>query len=521
MAALQYLRGTQLLHAWGMERFPFLKEHKKQEGEEPARFMQAEFTSSQYPKWAPRDVLESCGTYAEFESRGYHEMELPVSLVGHGGTPKKPAPTAVSSNRFTRPQYSYIHLPFRKLAEFIERLHPEDRYVAFLLYEGVYKTHIYADLDADVSVFSFMKGREDEHISEFVFQMATFYKLTFKRDMDLRGLMLLQASNEKKISWHLHCQTEAFTEVKQLKAFVQAFRKFIEQQWKEAKLKLCVLKDGNYTHFCDLAPYGSNQNFRTPWNQKPGKNPLLPRSFVWAEDNRLVFTATSIDPRTINAETLFAAHPNLALPTRKAYQFLKMPEDIEQSKLTLKRKAISSDGSERKKSQRKEVLQDGQSGLTSGEKAAVKNIVAPDLGNAVVFDTIYRDVDFKTGDPCIRGTCHAETAYCPHRSQGKGAIYRHHSNRLRFQIEDGAKCYFCFAPDCKPVYVTWQTTDGERQLIDPSWEPSSATEEKKEASVAACTTSAPPGSSNKLQAPGTALKRQCEANTSVCNSEPI
>jgi hypothetical protein len=59
MAMAQCLRGTQLLHAWGIERFPFLKEPKKRvQEEEPARFMQAEFAaSSQYPKWAPRESL--------------------------------------------------------------------------------------------------------------------------------------------------------------------------------------------------------------------------------------------------------------------------------------------------------------------------------------------------------------------------------------------------------------------------------------------------------------------------------
>ncbi len=196
---MAYLRGNQLLHAWGMERFPYLKESKKQK-EQGARFMQTEFTSPNYPRWSPRDVLYPCSTYAEFVSKGYHEMELPVPLVGHGGTPKKPAPAAVVNTRFTRSQYSYIHLPFGKLVEFMEKLHPEDRFIAFLLYEGVHETHVYADLDADISVFSVMKGREDEHIAEFVFQLATFFKLTFGRDMDLSKLMLLQASNEKKIS---------------------------------------------------------------------------------------------------------------------------------------------------------------------------------------------------------------------------------------------------------------------------------------------------------------------------------
>jgi hypothetical protein len=476
MAARAYLRGNQLLHEWGVERFPFLKESKQQRnGDEPARFMQAEFSSTEYARWAPRDVMEPCGSYAEFESRGYHEMELPISLVGHGGTPKKPAPSAVVSNRFTRPQYSYIHLPFSKLVDFLERLHPEDRFIAFLLYEGVYKTHIYADLDADVSVFSFMKGREDEHIAEFVFQLATFFHLTFGKQMDLRGLVLLQASNEKKVSWHLHCSTEAFTEVKQLKAFVHAFRKHIEKEHDEAKVKLCVKKDdGSFIHFCDLAPFGSNQNFRAPWNQKPGKNPLLPRTFVWVEPNRLVFTAATEDPREIKVETLFRAHPNLALPTRRGYTFLEMPECKEQQKLVLKRKASTpapSDDTESSKSPRRVDMKEGESGLTHAEIAAVREILQKDLGKDAVFDTICRSTDRASGHPCIKGTCHVQTAYCPHRSQGRAQKYMHHSNRMRFQIEDGAKCFFCFAPDCRSVYLAWQSTDADRKLIDPAWEP--------------------------------------------------
>ena len=88
-------------------------------------------------------------------------MHLPLSLVGHGVSAKHPAPAAIASNRFTRAQYSYIHMPVKELASFLQHMHPEDRFVAFLLYKGVYKTHIYADLDANISVFSFMKGCED------------------------------------------------------------------------------------------------------------------------------------------------------------------------------------------------------------------------------------------------------------------------------------------------------------------------------------------------------------------------
>jgi hypothetical protein len=493
MAMAQCLRGTQLLHAWGVERFPLLKEPKKRvQGEEPARFMQAEFASSQYPKWAPRDVLEPCATYAEFESKGYHEMELPLSLVGHGGTQKRPAPAAVSSNRFTRPQYSYMHLPFGRLTEFIEKLHHEDRYLAFLLSEGAHKTHIYADIDADASVFPQMKEHEDEHIAEFVFQMATFFQLTFTRAMDLRGLLLLQASNEKKVSWHMHCQTEAFTEVKQLKAFMRAFRGYMEKQHEASKVKLCVLKEGCYAHVCDLAPFSSNQNFRAPWNQKPGKNPLLPRSFAWTEDNRLVFTAAREDPRTIDPEVLFRAHPNLALPTGKGYQFLEMPADRMQPQLTLKRKATCSHGNRRQKSSRREDTQACLSVLTGAETVQVQRLVAPDLGKGVAFDTIYRDVDIATGVPCIKGMCHVQTAHCPYRSRTSIAQYTHHSNRMRFQIEDGAKCYSCFAPDCRPVYVAWKVTEEDRRLIDPARQatPANATKKTQEAPTAACAASA-------------------------------
>jgi hypothetical protein len=496
MAMAQRLRGAELLLAWGVERFPFLKEPQKhQVGEEPVRFMQAEFASPQYPKWAPRDVLEPSATYAEFESRGYHEMELPLSLVGHGGTRKKPAPAAVRSNRFTRPQYSYMHLPFGRLTQFLEKLHHEDRFLAFLLYEGAHKTHIYADLDADASVFPRITEREDEHVAEFVFQMATFFQLTFGRAMDLRGLLLLQASNEKKVSWHMHCQTEAFTEVKQLKAFMQAFRQYVEKQHEASQVKLCALHEGRYVHVCDLAPFSSNQNFRAPWNQKPGKNPLLPRSFVWAEDNRLVFTAARADPRTIDPEVLFRAHPNLALPTRKGYQFLEMPADRVHSQLALKRKATCSGDNGRPKSSRKQgthtqarlsVL------LTGAETAQVQHIVAPDLGAGVVFDALCRDVDVATGLPCIRGECHRQTAHCPHRSKASAAKYTHHSNRMRIQIEDGAKCYSCYASGCKPVYVAWKMTEADKRLINPASRdmPIGATKETRRAPTAACAASA-------------------------------
>ncbi len=132
------------------------------------------------------------------------------------------------------------------------------------------------------------------------------------------------------------------------------------------------------------------------------------------------------------------------------------------------------------KSPRKSELQEGETSLTSAECASVKEILAKELGNRVAFYNICRSTDFKSGVPCIKGSCYVETAYCPHRSQGKQNPYTHHSNRMKFQIEDGVKSFFCFAKDCRSVYLAWKTDDTARKLIDPTWEPEVVVEEQKE-----------------------------------------
>jgi hypothetical protein len=489
--AQQHLRGPELLSRWQLERFPFLKARKS---DDPVRFLQSEFTSARFPAWAPRDVDSFSATYAEFAEKGFARLEVPLSLVGHGGRPNHPAPVEVSSNSFTRAQYSYFHLSFDRLAEFVRTLRPEDRFVAFLLSEDERATHVYFDIDASTAQFPDFAARQEQYVAQFVRFLAEFFQQTFQRPMDLRGLMLLQASNASKVSWHVHVQSEAFASVKELKAFVARFREYIETR-PASSIQMCVKEgSGGFTHVVDLAPFGSNQNFRCPYNQKPGKSPLRLRTHCWHGDNVLGFTPQSDPgPEVIDPEVLFRAHPNLALPTRPGYVLLVTPPDPRQTKLLVKRKLSSVTTASQASVaaggfvvDRTKNLGEHETRLSSEELKAVHAALAPDLGQSFEFYKVFRYT--RESVVVIRGSCQQKSANCVHLSRVRKQAVQHSSNRMRFELAAGVLKYFCYKDSCPPVYTDWACSDANNKLINPDYTaPASAASSP----VAACSPASP------------------------------
>jgi hypothetical protein len=213
-SARNFIRGSQLLRQYDIERFPFLVQQKPKvqqsnanvwqppipESDE-ARYLHQDMQNrSKYPYWAPTDMgRPNCSTYAKFQQLGLDAYEVAFSLVGHNGTPRKPAPKEVVSNAFAKTGYSYIHMPFQQLATFLGQLHPDDRFLAYILPDQL-PVHIYFDIDAEFAKFPWIKGREEECLRRFMRSLKAFFEQTFKRRMDVSGLMLLQASSDVKMS---------------------------------------------------------------------------------------------------------------------------------------------------------------------------------------------------------------------------------------------------------------------------------------------------------------------------------
>lgn len=493
-----HLDGISLFRRRQLVRFPFLVKSLKTS---ESNYLQADCEdSTHYPFWAPRDVDRFCGSYDEFIARGYGSFHVPLSLVGHGGTKDKPAPVHVSSNKFTRPQYSYFHLPVEQLAEFVRELHPRDRFVAFLLSPEPRPVHIYFDIDASTKEFGTFAAQEEAHVAHFVSLLAAFFLHLFKRTMDLSGLLLLQASNDKKISWHVHVRTEAFVHVQELKEFVARFRVFIERDRKlQSAYQLVLLEGSTPLHVLDLAPFGSNQNFRCPYNQKPGKNPLRPRAFCWDTDtDALQFTADKdAETSEVCMEVLFNAHPNLALPGAPDYVLLTIPLDPTQTKMTAQRSkrkqtasgessAMISIGSGHRAATLSEKFPSSSVSrvLSSRETAAVKEAVAKHLGSGVQFDELTRVS--RAGHPSvILGTCSERTANCPFRNRERPLLAKQHKrNRMRFELSRGEMVFKCFDPECLRVTAEWSTTEAHAHLLDPPTEatqqPSSSQQQQLE-----------------------------------------
>ena len=444
-ASSSHVRGSALLQAHGIERFFHLiaaktgaaRQHLLQDMSHPTRFA----------KWAPRDC-QGCSSWTEFQGQGYATYEVALSLVGCGKASEPPTP-------FAKASYTYMHMPFNQLAPFLEKLHPQDRFVAYVLTEENAPVHMYFDIDADLDKFAHLKGDEERCIRIFISALKGFFTHLFGRQMDLSGLLLLQASNSHKLSWHVHIHTEAFRDMKQHRIFVQEFRKYLELR---NQVILCQRVDNTYRHVVDLAPYSRNQNFRAPYNQKPGKMPLQLRCHHWDASGALQIpplSASEPKPQSISADVLFRAHPSLSQPSAPGYTHLVVRDDtpVSRTQSSKKRKAVTLDDHSHLRIT-----------LTSAEVSAVKDALAPQLGPALEMDELHRCVD-SDGNHSIRGTATRGTAWCPRLRRTLSSSSVHSSNRMRFRLCAGAIWLDCYDVGCPAEHVAWPASASTLSLL--------------------------------------------------------
>ena len=93
---------------------------------------------------------------------------------------------------------------------------------------------------------------------------------------------------------------------------------------------LCATLPNQTTFACvvDLKVYNGNQNFRCPYNRKPGGQPLLPRHFEWRSASSICLSS-AVEPVVVvvDEDVLFHAHPALALCMREGAAYLTMASD--------------------------------------------------------------------------------------------------------------------------------------------------------------------------------------------------
>jgi hypothetical protein len=494
-----------MFQKYKLKRFMFLVE-KKQSADR-----QYMLQSMQAPslKWAPRDCSRVWSTYADFRHHGFDSYEVALSLVGRGKAQTRSSMTA-RYNPFARSSYTYLHMPFRQLADFLTELHPDDRFIAYVMTEEATPVHMYFDIDADLDKFPYLAGADEECIRVFMAALGGFFESRFRRALDVSGLLLLQATSATKLSWHLHIRSESFRDITHHKQFVEQFREWLEQQQElsdaEAEaapeadpeldiaaehraLPLCHFKatglqprEGRWEHIVDLNPYSKNQNLRAPYNRKPGKTPLRMRTYEWDEYGELRVLRAATEPEDrIDPEVLFQAHPSLALPCAPGYVPLVADRRGGSLKRGRKRTARDAgscgddrkddweDGSEaaisggggfksRKKPKWKNAAasESKRTTLTDSEVMLVRTAVTPHLGVGVQFDEVYRlssrsvTVGMHGGGE-IRGTTTSGTSECPilRARQPHRASMTHRSNRMCFTLSgEGWMRFHCFDEDC-------------------------------------------------------------------------
>lgn len=504
-----------MLRRFQLERFVFLVDKK---GSESRRYMLQDaipLPSSRHSiKWAPRDCTHASSSYADFHRHGFDAYEVALSLVGYSG------PKTNKYGSFARPQYTYVHMPFNLLAQFLTQLHPDDRFFAYIMTEATAPIHMYFDLDADLDKFPHLRGKDEECIRVFLATLRSFFRSCFHREINASGLLLLQATSSSKLSWHLHIHTEAFRDMQQHRMFVQQFRDWLEERQEQMdadaeaapdgelaaaraapfSLPLCRFQsssshsqEGIWLHIVDHAPYSKNQNLRAPYNRKPGKTALQVRKHEWDEQGELHVLPLHEGPAvdTVDPDVLFRAHPSLAQPSKPGYVHLTLAPQ-QTAKRGRKRQQASNDEEEREaqhssgqtvsrthslsepnKKKKKTAAahaqnQDGERiALSSSEILAVKVALTPHLGAAIEFDEVYRWISGES--ELIKGITKSGTSDCPRlrtyhpdRSMGK-----HRSNRMCFELGMGWQKFHCFDADCQrhDVRVSWSVDEDALKLL--------------------------------------------------------
>lgn len=505
-----YLRGDALLREFKLHRYIYLKERtaldvwkaRQQQRKRVARQLgcEASFTPEPQPplgapsrpfllqpygdpalKWAPRDSMDhACASMEEWLSHGYGDFHVPLSLIGYGSD--KPDFAAVRKvNSFVTGGFTYLHMAFSQLASFIQRLHPSDRFLCYLIPSGV-PVHMYFDLDGDFARFPHLVGREEQCLNEFLKEVRLAFLEEFKRPLDSSRLVLLEATSAVKMSWHVHVQSEAFRDVYHLQAFVKCLNRRLERKAASGDASLLIHEGRTLV---DHVPYMANQNFRAPYNRKPTKTTLMPRCFR-LEEGRIVLLPTAIE-EVIDQELLWRCHPALAQPSGGyTYLQLQLPDAASKKRrrtdvLTTDNRAMKmkkrGDGMLKAKTMCKTVkvhhaLPGSVRPLTSDEWDLVTRVLQTDLGaTAGVYDaTWYRTIG---GEVCVQGTCIKASACCLSQRKLLGSDYIHKSNSMSFSLSSRVKSYRCFKCDIRGSEhrLDWDwTVMGDainvRQLLD-------------------------------------------------------
>jgi hypothetical protein len=506
-----------MLQKYKLDRFPYLVA----KGQSVARRYMLQSMQIPSLKWAPRDCSKVSATYDEFRQHGFDSYEVALSLVGCGKTTKTPA-----SSSFAQSHYTYLHMPFRQLAGFLTELHPDDRFIAYVMTEATAPVHMYFDIDADLDKFPHLSGADEECLRVFMAALRDFFQSCFHRALDVSGLLLLQATSATKLSWHLHIRSESFRDITRHRLFVELFREWLEQQQeltdaeaeaapeaeldavaKHRALPLCCFKatdsqsrEGQWQHIVDHQPYSRNQNLRAPYNRKPGKTALRVRTYEWDEYGELRVLGDATDSNEsehmrIDPEVLFQAHPSLAQPSDPDYVPLVVNRRGGPQKRGQKRAARDAgwdedcdDGPEaavsgrdrssntyngrRKPKWKNEAVSEGkQTALTDSEKVLVRVAVAPHLGADVMFDEVYRTSTGSSVDSggLIRGTTTSGTSKCPilRVRQPQHTSMKHRSNRMCFTLGAGWLKFHCFDEDCRAhdQTVSWTVDAASLRLL--------------------------------------------------------
>lgn len=425
-------------------------------------------------KWAPRDSLEHpCATLAEWRTHGYDAYDMLLSIIGVKADDR----TMLASNKFVRIGWSYFHLSFDRFVSLLQTLRPADRIFCFVIPTGA-PVHMYFDIDGDFDHFPNLIDQDEACLNAFLNEVRSLFRELFGRDMDCTGLTLLQATSQTKLSWHLHVQTEAFRDVRNMKQFVV----LLNQRVAARKESPSMLISAGGKYLVDEVPYMSQQNFRAPYCSKPGKTALLPRTIdrvAFTESGRIRLEAPkrAVDLHAnVDAELLWRCHPALAQPG-PGYTYLELASPEKKRKRKAVDEALTTSNRARKlagvldaasASKRstdktpKGAIPESVRPLTDEEDAIAIAALRPILGREVELDTSrwYRT---KSEAAVVSGVCTAGTALCIAQSKV------HNRNRMAFSLHASGDIHVrCFKCDVGKVSHSflWEMSKEAQVLLE-------------------------------------------------------
>lgn len=192
-----------------------------------------------------------------------------------------------------QPLYIYMAMTAAQVLKYYERVVPEEQGLQSIVLTAK-PVALFIDIDAKpkenetpaqakIRQAALARGARDVIMQQVEKLFVDFSRVNFgfKTNAEcidsLKRCFWFDSSTGKKLSLHFHASGLAFENLDHIKRFIQAWQKFLEEQYAIEPHMLCEFdaKNNIWCHLIDGSIYTTFRNFRMINQRKPGENPLV------------------------------------------------------------------------------------------------------------------------------------------------------------------------------------------------------------------------------------------------------